>query len=49
MDITAKDGVHPDAGVFATNDVADQLGGVVDVAGGRNFGGDAFEGADHGY
>src|ERR1700730_16680895 len=46
--IAAEDGVHPDAGVFAENDVADELGGVVDVAGVGELWSDAFVGADHG-
>jgi hypothetical protein len=49
VDVAAEDGVHPDAGVFAENDVADELGGVVDVAGFGELGSDAFVGADHGY
>jgi hypothetical protein len=48
VDVAAEDGVHPDAGVFAKNDVADELGGVVDVAGVGELGSDAFVGADHG-
>ena len=47
MDVTAEDGVHPDAGVFAEHDVADELGGVVDVASVGELGGDAFVGEDH--
>ncbi len=31
VDVTADDGVHPDGGVFAENDVAENLGGGVDV------------------
>jgi hypothetical protein len=49
VDIAAEDRVHPDAGVFAKNDVADELGGVVDVASVGELGRDAFVGADHGY
>ena len=48
VDVAAEDRVHPDAGVFAENDVADELGGVVDVAGVGELGSDAFVGADHG-
>jgi hypothetical protein len=48
VDVAAKDGVHPDAGVLADNDVADELGGVVDIRGAGELGGDAFIGADHG-
>src|SRR5208337_2626935 len=47
VDVAAKDGVHPDAGVFAEDDVADELGGVVDVAGVGELGSDALVGADH--
>jgi hypothetical protein len=47
--IAAKHRVHPDAGVFAENDVADELSGVVDVASVGELGSDAFVGADHGY
>ena len=47
VDVAAEDRVHPDAGVFAKNDVADELGGVVDVAGVGELGSDAFVGADH--
>jgi hypothetical protein len=32
VNVAAEDGVHPDAGVFAEDDVADELGGVVDLA-----------------
>src|SRR6266446_400499 len=49
VDVAAEDCVHPDAGVLAENDVADELGGVVDVAGVGELGRDAFVGADHGY
>src|ERR1700674_4194557 len=49
VNVAAEDGVHPDARVFAENDVADELGGVVDVAGVGELGSDAFVGADHGY
>ncbi len=47
--IAAEDGVHPDAGVLSENDVADELGGVVDVASIGELGTDAFVGADHGF
>ncbi len=47
VDIAAEDGVHPDAGVLAYDYVADELGGVVDVSGFGELGGDAFVGADH--
>jgi len=29
--VTADDGVHPDAGVFTYFDVADDLGGLIDI------------------
>ncbi len=47
VDVAAENGVHPDAGVFTENDVADELSGVVDVAGVGELGSDAFVGADH--
>src|SRR6266404_2686080 len=47
--VAAEDGVHPDTGVLANDDVADEVGGVVDVAGFGELGSDAFVGADHGY
>jgi hypothetical protein len=47
VDIAAEDSVHPDAGVFANNYVADELGGVVDIAGLGELGSDAFVGANH--
>src|SRR5258708_580572 len=46
--VAPEDGVHPDARVLADSDVADELGGVVDVTGFRELGSDAFVGADHG-
>src|SRR3954467_14202953 len=48
VNVSADDGVHPDAGVFANGDVADDLRGVVEVAAGGNLGGDAFVGTEHG-
>jgi hypothetical protein len=48
VDVAAEDGVHPDAGVFAEDYVADELGGVVNVAGVGELGSDVFVGADHG-
>jgi hypothetical protein len=47
VDVAAEDGVHPDAGVFADDNVSDELGGVVDVGGFGELGCDAFVGADH--
>src|ERR1035437_1595525 len=49
VNVAAEDGVHPDAGVFAEDDVADQLGGVVDIAGVGELWGDALVRADHGF
>ena len=48
MDVAAEDGVHPHRGVFAELDVAEDLGGRVNVAGGGNPGRAAVPGADHG-
>jgi PIN domain nuclease of toxin-antitoxin system len=36
--IAAQDGVHPDRGVFAEGDVADHLGGEIDITTGGNLG-----------
>jgi hypothetical protein len=47
VDVAAEYGVHPDAGVLAENDVADDLGGIVDVTGVGDLGSDAFVRADH--
>jgi hypothetical protein len=47
MDVAAENGVHPDAGVFANDNVADKLGGVVNVSGFGELWSDAFVGADH--
>jgi hypothetical protein len=49
VDIAPKDGVHPDTGVLAEDDVADELRGIVDVRGVGELGSDAFVGADHGF
>ena len=45
--VAAEDGVHPDGGLGAEMDVADDLGGGVDVAAGGEGGGEAAEGANH--
>src|SRR5579863_1092697 len=45
--VAAQDGVHPNRRVLAEDDVADDLCRVVDVAGGGDGGGRAFEGANH--
>jgi hypothetical protein len=42
VNVAAEDGVHPDAGVFAEDDVADELGGFVDIAGVGELWGDAL-------
>jgi len=47
VDVAAEDGVHPDAGMLADDDVANELRGIVDVAGFGELRGDAFVGADH--
>ena len=47
VDVAAEDGVHPHRGVLAEDDVADDLGRVVDEAGGRDRRADAFEGSNH--
>jgi hypothetical protein len=49
VNVAAEDGVHPDAGVFAEDDVADELGGFVDIAGVGELWGDALVRADHGF
>jgi hypothetical protein len=49
VNIAPEHGVHPDAGVFADDYIADQLGGVVDVTGFWELGSFAFVGADHGF
>ena len=48
MHIAADDGVHPDAGVLAEGDVADDLGGNIHIAGRRNDGRFALIGTNHG-
>jgi len=47
VDVAAEDGVHPDGGVLAEDDVADDLGGDVDVGGGRDGWKQAAERTDH--
>jgi hypothetical protein len=47
MHIASQDGVHPDAGVLAQDDVSDQLRGGVHVAGSRNDWMLAFERTNH--
>ena len=46
--VAADDGVHPDGGLGAEVDVADELGGGVDVGAGGDDGGEAAIGANHG-
>ena len=48
VDVAAQDGVHPDRGVLAEHDVAEDLGGGVDVATGGDLGRMALVAADHG-
>jgi len=48
IDVAAKDGVHPDAGVFAELDVADKLCGVIDIAACRDGRIVALPSANHG-
>ena len=48
VDVAADDGVHPDAGVLAEGDIADDLRREVDIAGGGDGGRVALVGADHG-
>ena len=47
VDVAAEDGVHPDGGLRAEVDVADDLGGGVDIAAGGEGWGEAAEGAKH--
>ena len=47
VDVSADDGVHPDGGLGAEVDVADDLGGGVDVAAGGDDGREAAVRADH--
>ena len=48
VDVAAEDGIHPDGGSLAEDDVADELGGEIDVATGGNLGQTALVAADHG-
>ena len=48
VDVAAEDGVHPDAGLVAEDDVADDLGGGVDVAAGGDGWAYAAIRAEHG-
>jgi hypothetical protein len=45
--ITANDGVHPDAGIFADFYITDDLGGLVDIARVVNAGRDSLIRAKH--
>jgi hypothetical protein len=47
VDVAADYGVHPDAGVFREDDVADNLCGLVDIAGGGDGGQDSLVRPDH--
>ena len=48
VDVTAQDGIHPHRGVLAEGDVADKLGGEIDVATGGNLGKMPLVTANHG-
>lgn len=48
VDVSAEDGVDPDAGVMAEGDVADEVGGGIDVAGVGDAGVVSAEGPEHG-
>ena len=48
VDVAAEDCVHPDGGVLAKGDVADELGGPVDIAGVGDERGFALVGTNHG-
>jgi hypothetical protein len=48
VDVAAQDGIHPDADVLAENNVADELGRVVNVARLLDLGSLSHVGADHG-
>jgi len=47
VDVSADDGVHPNAGVFTEDNIADDLGGDIDVAGGGDDGKLSLIGPDH--
>ena len=47
--VASDDGVHPEGGLGPEVDVADELGGGVDVAACGEGGENAAVGADHGY
>jgi hypothetical protein len=47
VDVAADDGIHPDAGVFTEDDIANDLGRQVDVAGGGDCGKDSLIGPNH--
>jgi hypothetical protein len=48
VDVATEDRVHPDAGVVTEGDLADKLGGGIDIAASADGRGGALEGADHG-
>jgi hypothetical protein len=45
--VAADHGVHPDAGLLAEDDVADNLSGFIYIAGIGDAGTDPLVGADH--
>jgi hypothetical protein len=47
VNVAAEDGIHPDGGVFAECDVAEELGGEIDVAAFGNARRVALVTADH--
>ncbi len=47
VDVAAQDGIHPDGGVFAECDVAEELGGEIDIAAFGDARGVALPGAKH--
>jgi hypothetical protein len=48
MDIATQDSVHPDRGIFTESNIADKLGGGIDVARRREGRSVALVGANHG-
>ena len=48
IDVAAKHGIHPDRGVLPEGDVADKLGGEIDITAGMDLGDAALVTADHG-
>jgi hypothetical protein len=48
VDVSAEDRVHPDGGVRAESNIANELGGEIDIAGVVNLGSVPLVGTDHG-